>query len=94
MNAPEQVPVQDDVESQMQAALASQREDYLQEGIVSAETRIDRLDRGIDGLIRYQDKLVQALNADFACRPREISLLTDVGAGIAPMKHARKHLRK
>ena len=94
MNAPEQIPVQDDAESRMKAALESQRESYLQEGFVSAETRIDRLDRGIDGLIRYQDKLVQALNADFACRPPEISLLTDVGAGIAPMKHARKHLRK
>lgn len=94
MNAPQQPPVQSDIETQMKATLDMQRQDYLQEGAVSAATRIDRLDRGIDVLIKYQDKLVEALNTDFTCRPREVSLLTDVGAGIAPMKHARKHVKK
>ena len=93
MNAPEQIPVQDDIEAQMKATLTMQREDYLKEGVVSAATRIDRLERGIDVLIKYQDKVVEALNTDFTCRPREVSLLTDVGAGLAPMKHARKHVR-
>jgi len=94
MNAPQQLPVAGDIETAMQDALEKQRADYLQEGVVTAATRIDRLDRGIDALIRYQSQLVEALNTDFSCRPREVSLLTDVGAGIAPMKHARKHLRK
>ena len=94
MNAPESLPTEGDIETQMQAVLEAQRADYLNEGMVSAETRIDRIDRAIDVLIRYQAQLVEALNADFSCRPREVSLLTDVGAGIAPMKHARKHLRK
>ena len=94
MNAPQSIPVHGDIETQMQAALELQREDYLKEGVVTAEVRIDRLARGIDGLIKYQDKLVEALSADFTCRPREVSLLTDIGAGIAPMKHAQKHLRK
>lgn len=94
MNAPEKLPVAGDIETQMQAVLEAQRADYLNEGVVSAETRIDRIDRGIDVLIKYQAQLVEALNTDFSCRPREVSLLTDVGAGIAPMKHARKHLRK
>lgn len=94
MNAPEQAPIVDDTDVLMQATLDSQRSAYLAEGTVSADTRIDRLDRGIAALVKYQDKLVEALNEDFSCRPREVSLLTDVGAGIAPMKHARKHLRK
>jgi len=94
MNAPQQLPVAGDIETAMQDTLEKQRADYLQEGVVTAATRIDRLDRGIDALIRYQSQLVEALNTDFSCRPREVSLLTDVGAGIAPMKHARKHLRK
>ena len=51
MNAPEQVVSQSDIEQQMQATLAMQREDYLREGVVTAETRIDRLQRGIDVLI-------------------------------------------
>jgi coniferyl-aldehyde dehydrogenase len=94
MNAPEQIDVQDDIEQQMNAVLKAQREDYLKEGAVSAESRIDRLERGIDVSIKYQDKLIEALNSDFSCRSREVSLLTDVAASVAPMKHAKKHLRK
>lgn len=94
MNAPEQLNVQDDIEEQMNAVLKAQREDYLKEGAVSAESRIDRLDRGIDVAIKYQDKLIEALNSDFSCRARQVSLLTDVAASVAPMKHAKKHLRK
>ncbi|MGB1142602.1 MAG: aldehyde dehydrogenase family protein, partial [Halioglobus sp.] len=94
MNAPEQIPVEGDIEEQMLAVLKAQREDYLQEGVVSAETRIDRMQRAVDVLIKHNEKLSEALNEDFTCRPREVSLLTDVGAGIAPMKHAIKHVRK
>lgn len=94
MNAPEQHPVQGDTEAQMIATLKTQREEYLKEGVVTAETRIDRLERGIDVLIKYHDKAVEALNADFTCRPREVSLLTDVGASITAMKHSKKHVRK
>lgn len=94
MNAPQNVPVQGDIEEKMKAALDLHRADYLSEGVVTAETRIDRLQRGVDIIVKYSDKLVDALNSDFTCRPREVSLLTDVGAGIAPMKHAIKHVHK
>jgi coniferyl-aldehyde dehydrogenase len=78
----------------MRALLESQRSEFLAEGPVSAATRLDRLDRGIDALVRYADKLAEAVNADFSCRPREITMLTDVAASITPMKHAKKHLRQ
>ena len=52
MNAPEQVLTQQDIETKMQATLEAQRADYLAEGIVTAETRIDRLQRGVDVQIR------------------------------------------
>ena len=94
MNAPEINPPENDIATVMEDVLAAQRADFLQEGAVSVETRIDRLDRGIDALVRYADQLSEAVNSDFSCRPREITLLTDVGASITPMKHARKHLRK
>ncbi|CAA0116219.1 Coniferyl aldehyde dehydrogenase [Halioglobus japonicus] len=93
MNAPEQLVSQSDIEQQMKATLEMQREDYLKEGVVTAETRIDRLQRGVDVLIKHHGRIVDALNSDFTCRPREVTLLTDIGAGIAPMKHAIKHLR-
>ncbi len=94
MNAPQQIPDISAIEAQMTKTLEAQRQDYLQEGKVTAERRIDRLDRGIDALIRYQDKIADALNTDFTCRPREVSLITDVAGSIGTMKHSRKHLRK
>lgn len=94
MNAPQQPANPADIEVEMQAVLTAQREDYLREGVVSAQTRIDRLDRGIDALLSYQDKITEALNADFGCRARQVSMLTDVAASVVPMKHAKKHLRK
>ncbi|MEE4145737.1 MAG: coniferyl aldehyde dehydrogenase [Halieaceae bacterium] len=83
-----------DTEAAMRAVLESQRNDFLAEGPVSAATRLDRLDRGIDALVRFADKLAEAVQSDFSCRPRELTLLTDVGASITPMKHAKKHLRQ
>lgn len=94
MNAPQTQPIQSDAQTTMQDVLEAQRADYLREGVVTAQARIDRIDRGIDALVRYADQLAEAVNSDFSCRPREVTLLTDVGASIAPMKHARKHLRK
>lgn len=80
------------IDETLRATLDAQRQDYLQEGRVSARTRRDRIDRGIDVLLKYQDKLVDALNSDFSCRSRQVTLLTDIAASLTPMKHARKHL--
>ena len=94
MNAPQKVVVSPDIEIKMQDALKAQRESYLQEGFVSAETRIDRLNRAIDVLVRHADRISEAINKDFVCRPDQINLMTDVAASIGSMKHCRKHLRK
>ena len=93
MNAPQQVGMESDAEIKMQEALAAQRESYLQEGVVTAQTRIDRIDRAIDVLVRYSDRVSDALNEDFTCRPREVNKLTDVIGSIGAMKHAKKHLK-
>lgn len=93
MNAEQPISTLSDPQQTMNSALQMQRDAYLSEGIVSAETRIDRLQRGVDVLIKYNERITDALNTDFTCRPREVTLLTDVGAAIAPMKHAIKHLR-
>ncbi|MCB1675263.1 MAG: coniferyl aldehyde dehydrogenase [Halioglobus sp.] len=94
MNAPEQVDTTNDAGIQMQETLAAQRRDFLREGPVAAATRIDRIDRGIDALIRYGDRLADALHSDFGCRPRQVSLLTDVVGSINTLKHSAKHLRQ
>jgi len=94
MNAPQQAPNIGDSETRMQEVLDAQRQACLAEGGVSAATRYDRLQRGIDVVQKYEDRIIEALNTDFTCRPREVTLLTDVAASVQPMKHAIKHLEK
>ncbi|KGE04077.1 coniferyl aldehyde dehydrogenase [Pseudohaliea rubra] len=94
MNAPQTVNQAGDTETRMQEVLEAQREDFLREGAVSAESRIDRIDRAMDVVLKYQDRLCEALDSDFSCRAREVTLLTDVAASVQPLKHARKHLRQ
>ena len=94
MNAPETTTTgSDPITEAMMKVLNAQRQDYINEGHVSAETRIDRLNRGVAAVAKHQDRLVEALNTDFSCRPRELSMLTDIAGSIMPMKTATKHLR-
>ena len=94
MNIPQQAVEAIDSETRMREILDAQRTDYLREGAVSAATRRDRLSRGVDVLLKYQGELIDALNSDFSCRSREVTMLTDIAASITPMKHAIKHLEK
>ena len=93
MNAPVSVAQDNDITTELQTLLDRQRDAYLAEGAVDAETRIDRLDRGIDVVYANRDRIIEALNSDFSCRSREVTLMTDVAASLGPLKHARKHLR-
>jgi coniferyl-aldehyde dehydrogenase len=78
----------------MQSILERQREDYLREGVVSAERRKDRLERAIGLLKTHQERLVDAMAADFGHRSHHQSLLTDVAGSIGPLRHAQKHLAR
>lgn len=78
---------------QMQELLSKQRASYLAEGVVSAATRNDRLERAVDLLINNADRLVEAMSADFGHRSEQQSLFTDVAASIGPLRHAQKHLK-
>ena len=60
MNAPQANPLNTDAEEKMLELLRLQRESYLAEGEVSAETRIDRLDRTIDVLVK--NRLVRKMD--------------------------------
>ena len=84
-----QEPTQDD----MQIVLDRQKQAYIAEGRVSAETRIDRIDRAINILKKNGDKLSEAMNADFGHRSFEQSQRTDIEGSIGPLEHAKKHLR-
>ena len=93
MNAPQKILVDTETELKMQAALQAQRDSYIAEGEVSAATRIDRINRAIDVLVKNAESISEAMNSDFGCRPREVNLMTDVTGSIECLKHSRKHLK-
>ena len=78
---------------EMQAVLDRQRKAYLAEGVVTAKTRIDRIDRAIDILKKHGDRLSKAMAADFGHRSLEQSRFTDVDGSIGPLEHAKKKLK-
>lgn len=79
---------------QMSGLLERQREAYLLEGVVSAATRRDRLERAIGLLNTHESRLVEAMNEDFGHRSEHQSLLTDIGGSIGPLRTAQKNLVK
>ncbi|MFU8814015.1 MAG: coniferyl aldehyde dehydrogenase [Pseudomonadales bacterium] len=78
----------------MLSLVERQREDYLREGVVSADKRKDRLERAIGLLKAHEKRLVEAMDADFGHRSEHQSLFTDVAASIGPLRHAQKHLAR
>ncbi|MEE4360211.1 MAG: coniferyl aldehyde dehydrogenase [Pseudomonadales bacterium] len=76
----------------MLAILAKQRQARLDEGPVSLETRIDRIDRAIGLLVDHAERFAEAMRADFGHRSVHQSLFTDIASSIGPLKHARKHV--
>ena len=94
MNAPTKEILDTDIKQKMLKTLQRQRDSYIDEGFVSAETRIDRVDRAIDILVTHSEAISEAMNEDFGCRPRETNLMTDVTGSIECLKHSKKHLKK
>jgi len=78
----------------MLTVLERQRAAYLAEGGVSLEVRTDRLERAVGLLQTHQQRLVDAMDADFGHRSEHQSMLTDVAGSIGPLRHAQKHLAR
>lgn len=74
--------------------LQRQRDAFNKEGPVSYETRIDRIDRCIALMVDHQDALCEAVNADFGCRSRHVTRMSDIFTSLGSLKFARKNLKK
>jgi len=83
-----------DAASRMREVLERQRQAHLKDGPLSAEKRIEWLDRAIGLLVGHKDAIAEALREDFGHRSVHATLLTDVSGSIAPLKHAKENLRK
>jgi coniferyl-aldehyde dehydrogenase len=83
-----------DAEGRMKAILDTQRRAFLDEGPVTAETRIDRLERVRTMIGRRQDDIVEACNVDFGNRSRHQSRMSEVLAVMGNMKHASQNVAR
>lgn len=83
-----------DAQTRMQSVLDAQRADAISAGAVNAELRKDRMNRGLDVVLKHQNRLIDALNTDFSCRSREVTLLTDIAAAVGALKHGIKNVDK
>lgn len=81
-------------QQEMQLVLQKQRKAYLREGLVTADTRIDRISRAIEILQTHGSALCEAMREDFGHRSTHQSKITDIGASISPLKHAKKNVKK
>src|SRR5579859_2710848 len=77
----------------MAQVLRRQKAAHIRDGAPTAEQRIERIDRAIGTLIQHERAIVAALTQDFGARAEAVSGITDVGASLGPMKHAKAHLK-
>ncbi len=79
---------------ELQAILDGQRSAFRREGPVALATRRDRIDRCIAMLVDNQEAICNAVNRDFGCRSKYVTLMTDVMNSVASLKFVRKRLKK
>ena len=85
-------PAIEETKVRMRTLLDLQKRAQLAKGPPDARLRKDRLTRCINLLLTHKDELVNAIVADFGVRSRDMTLLTDIVAGIAPLKDAHEQL--
>jgi coniferyl-aldehyde dehydrogenase len=77
----------------MQAVLDRQKAAYIEEGVVTAEVRIDRLNRLIDLVHDHKDAMVDALSQDFGHRSSHQTLMSDIYSTLESLKHTKKSVK-
>ncbi len=78
----------------MRDLLEAQRAAFMAELPVSLDARRDRLKRAIAMISANADRLCDALSEDFGHRSRDQSMITDIAASVAPLRHALKHVAR
>ena len=79
---------------ELQRILEVQRKAHLRDGPLSLEQRKEWIDRLINSIIEYQDKIPVAISKDFSHRSETSSLLTDVASSIASLKIAKNNIKQ
>ena len=91
MSAAEQMPeLPETSEAEIRALVDMQKKAHLAEGPMTAERRIDLIDRTIALIVENGDAMVDALMADFGNRSPKGTLATDVGGTLGALKYAKE----
>lgn len=85
-------PAIEETKARMRAILDVQKRVNISKGPPDARLRKDRLTRCVELLLAHQEEFIEALNADFGVRSRDMSRLTDIAGAINPLKSARADL--
>jgi coniferyl-aldehyde dehydrogenase len=80
--------------AELQAILDNQRRAFRAEGPVALATRVDRIDRCIALLVDHKEAICEAVNNDFGCRSKYVTLMTDVMNSVGSLKFVKKNLKK
>ena len=82
------------VSAELHVILDNQRRAFRAEGPVALATRIDRIDRCIALLVDNKEAICDAVNADFGCRSKYVTLMTDIMTSVGSLKFVKKNLKK
>jgi len=80
--------------SRMENILSKQQQAFINEGHVSAQVRLDRIERVIALLVDNESNLCEAMSADFGHRSVHQSRMADMMGTLECLKHSRKNLSK
>lgn len=78
----------------MREIFETQRDAFREDGLVTAETRVDRLDRVRKMIARNQDAIIEACHRDFGNRSHHQSRMSEVLAVMIGMQHARDNVKR
>ena len=76
------------------STFTAQRAAFLREGPPSYAQRLEALARLRSAVVDHQDRILEAVDADFGHRARHETLMADVLGLVAEIRYIRKHLRR
>lgn len=83
-----------DQSARMRDILKKQQEAFIQEGFVSADTRIERVMRLNQMIGENKQLIVDACDNDFGCHSRHQAEMSEVGAVMSGAQDNAKHIKK
>ena len=76
--------------TEMKRVLDLQKHSQIKEGPPSLELRLDRIDRCIAMVKKYEKRIIKSLQEDFGNRDPIMSVMTEVESSVGSLKHAKK----